>query len=156
MDKKIICKEGMCPYCGSKDIEYGAIEFEDFDAYYYPCHCKSCNKNYEEWHESIFSGVVLTDENGLTIERDKEIPEGVASRLLKKMNFLEERGYSRTSDDDNIVYCSYQSPGAYATINLTYNSFKLELNSIEKQSDIDKIQIIFNNLRRDFEEIQKM
>jgi len=52
--KKI--EQGVCPYCGSTDIDYGAIELEDDDMLYYPATCNDCKRDFEEWYKLGFVG----------------------------------------------------------------------------------------------------
>ena len=43
-----------CIHCGSIDIDYGAIEFED-NFLYYPYTCNKCKKSGKEWYDLKFS-----------------------------------------------------------------------------------------------------
>ena len=56
MKVKIISDQaGVCPYCNSEDIDYGAAKFEP-NHIYYPCICNECKKYFEEWNELNFVG----------------------------------------------------------------------------------------------------
>jgi len=49
-------EQGVCPYCGSVDVDYGAIEYEDDEMLYYPATCNECGREFEEWYNLSFSG----------------------------------------------------------------------------------------------------
>lgn len=55
MENKFKCEQGVCPKCRSKNIEYGAAEFED-DLLYYPGKCNECGYEFEEWYALEFIG----------------------------------------------------------------------------------------------------
>lgn len=46
---------GMCPYCESQEIDYGAVVMEG-DMLYFPCQCEKCGRYFEEWHKLEFTG----------------------------------------------------------------------------------------------------
>ena len=48
-------EQGVCPYCGSVDIDYGVMEIED-DCVYYPAHCNDCKRDFNEWYRLEFDG----------------------------------------------------------------------------------------------------
>lgn len=47
--------EGVCPFCGSKEIEYGNMEFE-FPYLFYECECKECAAEFTEVYECLYDG----------------------------------------------------------------------------------------------------
>ena len=53
--KLISNQAGVCPYCNSEDINYGAAKFK-LNYIYYPCTCNECKRYFEEWNELHFSG----------------------------------------------------------------------------------------------------
>lgn len=55
MGSRFKCEQGVCPKCRSKNIEYGAAEFED-DLLYYPGKCNECGYEFEEWYALEFIG----------------------------------------------------------------------------------------------------
>ena len=63
MDKKINTDEvkkfvkdevGVCPICGSGNLEYGSLSQED-ESIYYDWECKSCGASGQEWCDVVFS-----------------------------------------------------------------------------------------------------
>lgn len=50
-----VIEQGVCPYCGSQEITYNAIRFEN-DMLYFPCECETCKRYFEEWHTLHFEG----------------------------------------------------------------------------------------------------
>ena len=46
---------GVCPYCNSESIDYGAVRFEN-NSLYFPCTCMKCKKYFEEWNNITFIG----------------------------------------------------------------------------------------------------
>lgn len=83
---------------------------------------------------------------------------------MTKREFLKSKGYECYRVDD--VYCKLKK---FITDNNRYfctlfiklgkeNKFSIQWNSnleFESQKDIDSLQIAFNNLKRDFEEMMK-
>ena len=70
--------------------------------------------------------------------------------FLKK-EFLESRGYV---EDGTLFGKTFK--GVYAVINLTMSNFEVHnYKVIREQKDIDYLQIVFNNVKRDFEEVIK-
>lgn len=68
-----------------------------------------------------------------------------------KKRVLESRGYV----EDGILF-GKTFKGVYAVINLTTSSFEVHnYKVIREQKDIDNLQIAFNNVKRDFEEVIK-
>ena len=52
---KLMCNEqGKCPYCGSKDLTYGGLEFMDGNIVCYPCICDDCGTEYNEYQVLTF------------------------------------------------------------------------------------------------------
>lgn len=50
-------EQGLCPYCGSEDIEYGVMDLNMGGEVVYPCHCNKCNKDYFEGYHLEFVGM---------------------------------------------------------------------------------------------------
>ena len=50
-------KEGVCPYCNSDNITYGCLELQDSEVYY-PCTCKNCGADFQEWYSLTFQAQV--------------------------------------------------------------------------------------------------
>ena len=61
-------EQGFCPKCGSYNLDYHAMEFEDDGMCYYPYKCKDCGQEGEEWYKLDFQGHNVYDENGELIE----------------------------------------------------------------------------------------
>lgn len=61
--KKLFNEAGKCPFCGSDDLDYGAMEPED-DMIYYPWTCKDCGKHGEEWYTMTFEGHNVETKDG--------------------------------------------------------------------------------------------
>lgn len=49
-------EQGVCPCCGSDDIEYGIAEVEFPTGVYQDCTCNKCGANFDEWYDIKFSG----------------------------------------------------------------------------------------------------
>ena len=62
-------EEGVCPYCGGTDIDYGTLEVADSGFQFYPAHCRGCDRDFEEWYECNFTGHNVGDD--LCIEASK-------------------------------------------------------------------------------------
>jgi DNA-directed RNA polymerase subunit RPC12/RpoP len=43
--------EGVCPYCGSIEVDYGAMDLLEDGLAYYPVSCPECGKSWEEYYE---------------------------------------------------------------------------------------------------------
>jgi transcription elongation factor Elf1 len=59
--KKLVNKQGVCPFCGHDNLVYNAIEIEG-DMAYFPWRCERCGHQGEEWYEFIFMGHNVKDE----------------------------------------------------------------------------------------------
>lgn len=71
--------------------------------------------------------------------------------FLKK-EFLESRDYV---EDGKLFGKTFK--GVYGVINLTTSSFEIyNYKVIREQKDIDYLQIVFNNVKRDYEETMKL
>lgn len=46
--------QGICPCCGSDDIEYGVIEVDDVGVYY-PATCNKCQAKFNECYNIEFA-----------------------------------------------------------------------------------------------------
>lgn len=79
---------------------------------------------------------------------------------MTKQEYLKSKGYIYNSEE----HCykktySFENDGnikylVIGYIDLKYSVFYLYPDSIDNQEDIDNLQIAFNNLKRDFEEVQ--
>lgn len=54
-------EQGLCPYCGSEDIDYGTMDLNMGGAVDYPCHCNKCNKDFIEGYHLEFDGMFDKD-----------------------------------------------------------------------------------------------
>lgn len=64
----MIKEKGLCPYCGSEDIEYLGGELKDDGVYDYDCECNKCHKKFIEGYHLEFDG--MFDEDGNEIEEE--------------------------------------------------------------------------------------
>ena len=62
--KKLFNEAGICPYCGSDDLEYGSMEPETNNLIYYPWECNDCGHKGEEWYQLTFDGHTVENEDG--------------------------------------------------------------------------------------------
>ena len=58
-------EQGLCPYCGSEDIDYLCGEFKDDNVYDYDCKCNKCGKQFIEGYHLEFDGMFDEDGNEL-------------------------------------------------------------------------------------------
>lgn len=65
--ENLINKMGICPNCKEKNLNYGAVQFENVFAYF-PYKCNNCGLEGEEWYSMEFAGHNVYDENGEEIE----------------------------------------------------------------------------------------
>lgn len=71
---------------------------------------------------------------------------------MTKREFLESRDYVEYGGSFGKTF-----KGVYGVINLTTSSFEVyNYKVIREQKDIDYLQIVFNNVKRDFEETMKL
>ena len=75
---------------------------------------------------------------------------------MTKAEYLESIGYIRRLDPDTLTYEYEKSlDGEIMTIYIQLNTFMIVVGRIWTQRQIDSLQIAFNNVKRDFEEMQK-
>lgn len=75
---------------------------------------------------------------------------------MTKREYLESIGYIRKIETESMTYDYKKSfDNGIMIINIQLGDFMIEPDCIETQKDIDNIQIAFNNVKRDFEEMQK-
>ena len=55
IDRKETTEAGVCPYCGSGNLNYGGFQFCD-NAGYYDYTCAECEFEGKEWYDLTFSG----------------------------------------------------------------------------------------------------
>ena len=55
METKHTIEQGICPKCGSHNLEHGTAEHID-NGMNYPYTCESCNFDGSEWYELTFLG----------------------------------------------------------------------------------------------------
>ena len=71
---------------------------------------------------------------------------------MTKKEFLKSRGYI----EEGTLFGKIFVNNVYAIIDLTTSSFEVyNYKVIREQKDIDYLQIVFNNVKRDFEEVIK-
>lgn len=71
---------------------------------------------------------------------------------MTKKEFLESRNYVEYGASFGKTFKDF-----YAVINLTTSSFEIHnYKAIREQKDIDNLQIVFNNVKGDFEEVMKI
>ena len=75
---------------------------------------------------------------------------------MTKREYLESIGYIRILDPDTLTY-EYQKTlyPEIVIINIQLNIFMVVAGHIWTQRQIDSLQIAFNNVKQDFEEMQK-
>lgn len=61
MTNKIKIEEGVCPICGSDNIEYGSLEVCDAGVYY-SVRCEDCQASFQEHYNLEFAGHVVNGE----------------------------------------------------------------------------------------------
>lgn len=72
---------------------------------------------------------------------------------MTKEKFLKSRGYV----EDGTLFGKIFVNNVYAIIDLTTSSFEVyNYKVIREQKDIDYLQIVFNNVKRDYEETMKL
>lgn len=75
---------------------------------------------------------------------------------MTKNEYLESLGYIRKIETESMTYDYKKSfDNGIMIINIQLNDFMIEPDCIGTQKDIDRLQIAFNNVKRDFEEMQK-
>lgn len=75
---------------------------------------------------------------------------------MTKAEYLESIGYIRRLDPDTLTYEYNKSLGGeIMIINIQLNILMIEGGRIWTQRQIDSLQIAFDNVNRDFEEMQK-
>ena len=75
---------------------------------------------------------------------------------MTKKEYLESVGYIQRLDPDTLTYEYKKSLGGeIMIINIQLNHFRIVAGYIWTQEEIDSLQIVFNNVKRDFEEMQK-
>ena len=47
-------QQGVCPFCGSEELEYGDSGLQDI-SYYYKWECKHCGHRGTEWYDLEFA-----------------------------------------------------------------------------------------------------
>lgn len=60
-------RQGECPKCGSMNLDYQAIKYED-EMCYYPYKCEDCGQEGEEWYRLEFNGHNVITDDGDVIE----------------------------------------------------------------------------------------
>ena len=48
-------ERGVCPYCGSENVDYDASELEG-ESLYFPAICNDCNNDFNEYYKLEFTG----------------------------------------------------------------------------------------------------
>lgn len=66
-------EQGVCPYCGSTNINYDSAELDD-EMVSYPATCNRCKRNFVEWYHLDFVGHNVGDNlDTLTDAGDEDI-----------------------------------------------------------------------------------
>lgn len=77
---------------------------------------------------------------------------------MTKQEYLESKGYKYCKEDDIYKQAFENNNGDYlviAYIDLRFNDFYINPDAIYSQKNIDFTQIVFNEVKLDFEEMQK-
>ena len=75
---------------------------------------------------------------------------------MTKREYLESIGYIHKIEPESMTYDYKKSfDNGIMIINIQLGDFMIEPDCIGTQKDIDNLQIAFNNVKRDFEEMQK-
>ena len=75
---------------------------------------------------------------------------------MTKREYLESIGYIRKRALESRIYYYQKSfYNVFMVITIHLDEFVIWVNYIRSQKDIDNIQIAFNNVKRDFEEMKK-
>ena len=63
---KMITKRqsGICPRCGSTEIEYVEIDWLDWDLQRSKCICDRCDLVFQEYFQNVYDGFSFKDQNG--------------------------------------------------------------------------------------------
>ena len=78
------------------------------------------------------------------------------TRNMTKREYLESIGYIRKIEPESMTYDYKKSfNNGIMIINIQLGNFMIAPDCIGTQKDIDNLQIAFNNVKRDFEEMQK-
>jgi len=57
-------KAGVCPKCGSENLDYEELEFGNFsNTIFYPFTCNKCGCEGREWYELEYTGTTLIEED---------------------------------------------------------------------------------------------
>lgn len=69
--EKKYAQEGICPCCGSDDIDYGVFELDMPTGGYFECNCNECGANFDEWYDVTFNSQwnITADKVGEDIEK---------------------------------------------------------------------------------------
>jgi len=46
---------GVCPTCGSYNIDYESLEIDSGDSVYYPAICEKCGQEFREYYDMTFN-----------------------------------------------------------------------------------------------------
>ena len=80
---KQIAVEGVCPVCGSTDIEYDVLEPEFPSGVYFPCECNNCHATFNEWYDTELYGQTEVIEGDVEYNgREDVMAEGKVEEIL--------------------------------------------------------------------------
>lgn len=77
---------------------------------------------------------------------------------MTKREFLESKGFKKDIEKSEMYNCYSRRYGnfiVYLCLSGNGSFFQIAADCIMSQKDIDNLQIIFNNVNRDFEEMMK-
>lgn len=77
--EKKYAQEGVCPCCGSENIDYGSFELDMPTGGYFECTCNECGATFDEWYDITFNSQwnITADKVGEDMEKlDSETKEG--------------------------------------------------------------------------------
>ena len=49
-------KENICPFCGSDDLDYAALDWINDNSIGQECYCKDCNHWFQQIYNTTFDG----------------------------------------------------------------------------------------------------
>lgn len=70
-EKRKFAEEGICPCCGSDDIDYGSFELDMPTGGYFECTCNECGATFDEWYDVTFNSQwnIVADEVGEDMDK---------------------------------------------------------------------------------------
>lgn len=120
-------KQGICPLCGSENLDYGVLQPDD-DCIYYPCTCDDCGATFKEYYSLDFSGQehISSGDTGDVVERytlERQVREG----FFADLSLYEKIATYETYDEAWEAYEKQTVTGDYAIVRANY---KVEDNNL--------------------------